>query len=243
MDSETNFVQFNYLQILLYHLLPGLPILIISVIFSSPKWGFGLPIDISLMLAIAFGLIPTQWMIMFLEAKKNSIKIREVIHFTEKTKIATVIFLALPCIIFALFVFIVLAPKEHAIWAIFNWVPNWFRLDRFNPAEQQKGVRILSLVLTFIFNGLLGPITEEIYSRGFLLPRMEKLGVAAPLINVTLFSLYHLFSPWENISRILGLTPFVYTVWFKKNIRIGVVVHCTMNLLSCVATLFSLINF
>ena len=96
----------------------------------------------------------------------------------------------------------------------------------------------LTIVMSFLFNGLLGPFTEEIYFRGFLLPRMNKLGKAAPFVNVALFSLYHFFTPWENISRILALTPIAYIVWYKKDIRIAIWFHCTLNLLSCVGMLF-----
>jgi len=29
-----------------------------------------------------------------------------------------------------------------------------------------------------------------------------------------LFSLYHFFTPWQNVGRILGLLPMVYAVWW-----------------------------
>jgi hypothetical protein len=37
-----------------------------------------------------------------------------------------------------------------------------------------------------LLNGVIGPVVEELYFRGFLLPRMEGLGRWAPLVNVTL---------------------------------------------------------
>jgi membrane protease YdiL (CAAX protease family) len=46
---------------------------------------------------------------------------------------------------------------------------------------------------------------------------------------VVLFSLYHFFSPWQNPGRILAFAPWVYVVWRKKNIGIGIAVHCLMN--------------
>jgi len=61
---------------------------------------------------------------------------------------------------------------------------------------------------------------------------MNKLGIWAPFINGVLFSVYHFFTPWENITRILAMTPYLYAVWYKKNIVIGIVVHLSLNLVS-----------
>jgi uncharacterized protein len=58
---------------------------------------------------------------------------------------------------------------------------------------------------------------------------MERLGRWAPLVNVSLFSLYHFWSPWQLVARILGIGPTVYAVWWKRNVYLGMVVHCTLN--------------
>lgn len=63
---------------------------------------------------------------------------------------------------------------------------------------------------------------------------MNRLGKAAPLVNVVLFSIYHFFTPWQNITRIVALTPMVYGVWYNKNIRIGIIVHIAVNVGSMV---------
>jgi membrane protease YdiL (CAAX protease family) len=74
-------------------------------------------------------------------------------------------------------------------------------------------------------------LVEEIYFRGYLLPRMGIFGKFAPLINTLIFSLYHFFTPWLNITRIVGITPMVYSVWINKNIKIGIIVHCLGNII------------
>ncbi len=240
MNQQNELEQFNLLQITLYHLFPSLPILFVVVVCSNPIWGFGFPIFLSLMIAIILGLLPTQWIIMYMYARKNGMKIKNIIGFTEKMPVSKTIIFAVPCLLFALFIFMVIAPVEHPIWTIFDWIPNWFRIDRFVPGTQEKSLLMVTVILNFIFNGFAGPLTEELYFRGFLLPRMNKLGKIAPLTNIILFSMYHLFTPWENITRILALTPFVYTVWFNKNIRIGMVIHCSLNTLSCIGMFFSM---
>jgi uncharacterized protein len=48
---------------------------------------------------------------------------------------------------------------------------------------------------------------EELYFRGYLLPRLYRFGIWAPLINISLFSLYHYWTPWGVLSRIVMLLP------------------------------------
>ena len=88
---------------------------------------------------------------------------------------------------------------------------------------------VLVFAAALAINGILGPIVEELYFRGYLLPRMESIGRWAPLINVSLFSLYHFWSPWQIVARILGYAPTVYAVRWKRNVYLGMVVHCSLN--------------
>jgi membrane protease YdiL (CAAX protease family) len=63
---------------------------------------------------------------------------------------------------------------------------------------------------------------------------MDWMGRWAPLVNVSLFSLYHFWSPWQVVGRILGFGPTVYAVRWKENIYLGMVVHCTLNTLGII---------
>jgi membrane protease YdiL (CAAX protease family) len=49
---------------------------------------------------------------------------------------------------------------------------------------------------------------------------------------VALFSLYHLWSPWQLVARILGFGPTVYAVRRTRNVYLGMVVHCGLNTLA-----------
>lgn len=215
--------------ILAYHLLPGIPILLLVILFANPVWGFGLPIFLAAMLAVLFGLIPVQLGVLAVVARKQEVQIRDVISFRSKMPLGATLMWSIPLLFFCIMVFMLLSTIEHPVWSIFNWVPEWFRLDRFDFGNVSKGMAWLMLVLGFLLNGIFGPYVEELYFRGFLLPRMNKLGKAAPLVNVALFSIYHFFTPWENITRIVALTPMVYSVWYNKNIQIGIIVHIVLN--------------
>lgn len=61
-----------------------------------------------------------------------------------------------------------------------------------------------------------------------------------PLVNTVLFSLYHFFTPWQNVGRIIALLPTIYARWWKRNIYVSMAVHVLGNvsamLLFCGAT-------
>ena len=69
---------------------------------------------------------------------------------------------------------------------------------------------------------------------------MSQFGRWAPLLNVVLCSLYHFWSPWQLLSRIAGVSPFAYAVWWKRNVYLGMAVHIALNAISS-ATLIALI--
>lgn len=82
-----------------------------------------------------------------------------------------------------------------------------------------------------IFSVFLAPLVEELYFRGYLLPRMK--GRFAPLLHSFLFAAVHVFTPWMIITRTLGLLPLVFGVK-KKNIYVGIIVHILGNSLDLV---------
>jgi membrane protease YdiL (CAAX protease family) len=76
---------------------------------------------------------------------------------------------------------------------------------------------------------VIGPVVEELYFRGYLLPRIDRFGRGAPVLNAVLFSLYHLWTPWQNIGRILGLLPWIFAVWRKRSLTLSMAVHISVN--------------
>lgn len=234
MRNNNEIKQLGIGAILAYHLLPGVPILLLTILFANPTWGCGLPIFLAVMLAILLGLIPVQLGIMAIVARKQSITLWKLILFRNKMSLGKILAWSIPLLLFCIAAFGLLSAVEYPLWTIFDWVPDWFRLELFDLGNVSKAMVWLMLVLGFLLNGIFGPYVEELYFRGFLLPRMNRQGKAAPLVNVVLFSIYHFFTPWENITRIIALTPMVYSVWYNKNIRIGIIVHMAVNVGSMV---------
>jgi membrane protease YdiL (CAAX protease family) len=115
--------------------------------------------------------------------------------------------------------------------AFFGWLPSWF-LDPI-PIESAYRYSAAAWTITLgafaVLNIFVAPIVEELYFRGYLLPRMGQFGRMAPIVNVVLFSLYHFWSPWQFVSRIAGAGPYTYEAWRRENVWLAVAVHMILN--------------
>jgi membrane protease YdiL (CAAX protease family) len=120
----------------------------------------------------------------------------------------------------------------------FRWLPEWYFFENFTDhlSEFSTSSLVLTVVLLLILNGVVGPIVEEMYFRGYLLPRISRFGRWAPVINTVLFSVYHFWSPWQIVTRIIAVLPFVSAVYWKRNIYIGMLAHVLLNTIGVMLT-------
>jgi hypothetical protein len=72
-------------------------------------------------------------------------------------------------------------------------------------------------------------VVEELYFRGHLLPRLSRFGRWAPVLNAPLFSLYHLWTPWQNPGRFVALLPWLAVVHRQRSLRLSIAVHVSVN--------------
>ncbi len=117
--------------------------------------------------------------------------------------------------------------------SLFSWVP--FEGAGGNATTYLDGfsrsVITVTLAVSLPLTGVALPLIEELYFRGFLLPRMRSLGRGAPIANTVLFSIYHLWSPWAVVSRIVFMFPAIWLVWRKRDIRFSIGMHVGTTLL------------
>lgn len=97
-----------------------------------------------------------------------------------------------------------------------------------------RPVLITTCIYYFVFNVFVGPITEELFFRGYLTSHYNKQTAFTPVLIAILFSLYHFWLPFNNIFRILIFVPVAYAAYKKKNIYISMLFHCMCNLISAV---------
>lgn len=115
--------------------------------------------------------------------------------------------------------------------SFFSWMPQW-ALEPLpvHFADTSGSSAHVAIALGYlVFLVFLAPCVEELYFRGYLLPRISRFGAWSALINVSLFASYHLWKPWDLLNLILILAPTYYMVWRLKDIRIGIAVHIALN--------------
>jgi membrane protease YdiL (CAAX protease family) len=76
--------------------------------------------------------------------------------------------------------------------------------------QQITNISSLFILVTSI------PIVEELYFRGYLLPRLSYLGGWAIMVNSLLFALYHFTTPWALVSRTLITLPLAYVAYLVR---------------------------
>lgn len=133
------------------------------------------------------------------------------------------------------------APLENQIFAqiraaLLNRLPTGFDWTNFEYIRLfPKKILILTCIYYGVFNVLIGPITEELFFRGYLTSHYKKQGLFLPILIAVLFSLYHFWLPFNNVFRILAFAPAAYVAYKKKNLYISICFHCLCNLVSVVS--------
>ncbi len=227
--------QLRLATLLVLFLVPGALITLAYVLLAPVIDAVGFPPIAALLVAILIVLVPFELGVVLRASRGEGI--RSVVPYRRPLPIRDWVWLV-PVLIVAAFVGfgVSMAIEPAIIDSLFGWLPDWFirPIDPDRVQEYSREAWLVTLVAYFILNGYVGPITEELYFRGYLLPRMEWMGRWAPLVNVSLFSIYHFWSPWQVLARILGLAPTVYAVRWKENIYLGMVVHCSLNTLGII---------
>lgn len=231
--------QHSFLKSVILHLLPGIFILICILIVTPLIVRYDLPEVLVLVFALGIGvLFELGYLLIQGKRKTGNLSLAGALYYRKPMSIWQYILFIVPIMVWIGFVFGVISPPidDYLIENVFFWLPDSLLTD-MDFGQYSRPALILMWFVALIFNGIGGPLVEELYFRGHLLPKISRYGRWAPVINSVLFSLYHFFSPWQNPARILALLPMVYAVYIKKNIYISIIVHCGINTLGLIAML------
>jgi membrane protease YdiL (CAAX protease family) len=227
--------------LIVLHLVPGI---IFAVFFYVLSWMLiarGFTAYLALLITIPAFLVPTQIGVMLLWSVRFTGRrsLSEAIGYRRKGTVVEYVVLPLLLFLCCGVLSIVFSPITQYLQAHLSaWFPAWATQEALingvtSCAPIQRNI-------TLLLSGFVAPVTDELYFRGFLLPRMERWGWAAPVVNSLLFAVYHFYFP-ENMAIIfVAFLPIAYVVRSKKNWAIGAVVHIMFNLWS-VFTVFGLL--
>jgi len=218
-------------QSVILHVFPGVLVGCFYLLARQPVANMGYPSIVALILAYAFILIPVELGYLLYQAKKTTgrftlggiISYRNSIPWWQYLAWVFIIFIAVGAI-FTLF-----KPVDAFLQGkLFFWMPDIkYGLD----GNYSRKTLIVTYSLVFIFVAVLTPLVEELYFRGYFLPRMQ--GKFAPLLHSFLFAVQHVLEPWMIITRTLGFLPILFGVK-KKNIYVGIIVHILCNTVNVV---------
>lgn len=213
-------------QTIFFHLMPGALIGSFCFLARNTVNKFGYPAIFALVLAVAFILIPTELGYLLYQGKKKTGRHSLIGIKNLKNSLPWWQFLIWVMCVFAVIGILmnVMKPVENLLKVrLFFWLPN---LDPGLDGNYSKSVLTVTYSLYFLFVVILGPLVEELYFRGYLLPRMK--GRFTVLFHSFLFAAYHFFTPWLIISRTVGFLPMIL-VAKKKSITMSMVVHILCN--------------
>jgi membrane protease YdiL (CAAX protease family) len=227
-------------QSVILHLFPGILVGCFYLLIRQPVANMGYPSIVALLLAYAFILIPVELGYLLYKGKKKTgrftlqgiISYRNAIPWWQYLVWVFVIFITVG-VIFTLF-----KPFDAFLQEkLFFWIPEInYGLDGI----YSRTTLIVTYSLFFIVGAVLVPLVEELYFRGYLLPRMT--GKYASLFHSFLFAAQHVLEPWMIITRTLGFLPILFGVK-KKNIYVGIIVHIlcnTVNVITAIAFIVKL---
>jgi hypothetical protein len=222
--------QHSAVRSVVLHLLPGALMVAFYALTAPVMRSLGFPSLMAIFLAILLVLIPFELGYLFYRARKNGASLGSVVLYREPVPRGRFVALVLGLLAWSALFSLLLYPPLDAFFIenAFSWLPEWFFLAE-DFARYSAAALLVTWTLGLLTNGIAGPVVEELYFRGYLLPRISRLGAWAPLLNTVLFSLYHFFTPWQNVGRILGLLPMVYAAWWEKNIYLSMAAHVLGN--------------
>jgi len=245
-NTSTVDEQHSVARTLVLHLLPGVLIVAFSVAVAPLLWNIGFPPVMAVYLASVFVLIPFELGYLVYQARKNGTSLGNIVLYRQPVPGRQFVLLVIALfvggsVLGGLFIPVDFIVKQN----LFSWLPQQYDVfyglyggvGRFSTANM-----LIMWVFGLIVNVIVAPVVEEMYFRGYLLPRISRFGAWAPLLNTALFSLYHFFNPFGFVSRIGSFLPVVYGAWWKRSIYLSMTVHVLFNLTSSIFTLLLILG-
>ena len=195
-------------------------------------------------------LVPIELVIIFSASKKEygSFSLKSALAGQEKMPIWQIILIAFLFFSLAGLFSITAAPLENSLLApvreaVLSRLPVGFDWQNTEYVKTfSKPVIIVTCIYYGIFNVIIGPVTEELFFRGYLTSHYKKQTAFTPVLIVILFSLYHFWLPFNNVFRILAFGPATFVAYKKKNIYISMCFHCMCNLFSVVGFIMAVMK-
>jgi uncharacterized protein len=228
--SAANSEQHSLPRSIALHLLPGILIGVAFFLIAPITQRNGLPALWALGIADLLVFLPFIYGFLFYESYKRNgrLSLNGVVLYRKRIPWWQYL-VFVPIVVVSAAIFPLLEPVTNYISdSLFSWWPEMYHMP-YDLRGYSPSMIIATLIFNFLIVALLAPIAEELYFRGYLLPRLSRFGFWAVPIHTTLFGLFHVWTPWMAVARAIGIIPFAYIVQRKQNIYIGMIAHIIFN--------------
>lgn len=223
---------------LFLHLAPGVPFTLVFLFLALPVNQAGGSTYLALLLCIPLVLVPIEVGVLIAERRRLGWTWRSIIapRGSRRVSIPDILLSVAALYAIAEVAAALASPSRTAMLsAMAPWLPPWAVF-----AGLPAGISPYTLYLGLVLSGLIPPIVEELYFRGYLMPRIPVAGRWAPAVNAALFAIYHFYTPWNCLVFFAAFLPLAYYVRLRGNLLPGMITHCLFNSVGVIVVLAGL---
>jgi len=194
----------------------------------------GLPVIFALGAGILLGEVPVTWWIILRRtaAETGRFSFREAFPWARALSWRVGVLLGVPLVLVSVAMMMggqmVISPAVKD--ALFPFVPAWLEMqmspDQMMAIDRDVLIAMWAMSL-IVFTGI-GGMTQELYARGFLLPRMAHWGWGAPILGAIFFAVLHLAGPWGWPVFFATSLLWSVAVFAFRSMWIGIIGHVGM---------------
>ena len=231
--SSVRFPQHSLPKSVALHILPGVLTTLAFLVLKPLADGIGYPPLFGFLLAVLFIGLPFLLGTMLYTGKKRNghYSLEAVVLCREGVSWRTFALVLVGSFVATYALVMVVSPLGDLLReGFFSWLPDWMFLEE--PGQYRsypRSVLLVTFVLQLIVTGVALPWAEELYFRGFLLPRLSRYRAWAPLLGGLLFALYHVWQLFSFPTVFLLGAALGYAVWCTRDIRVGITLHVLAN--------------
>lgn len=242
--SPTNsYPQQSLWKSIVLHLLPGALVTLGFIGLEPFLNSSGYPPLLAFLLAILLIDIPFMWGVMLYEGRRlnGRFSLGQVVLYRDKVSWKSFPVIFIGAFLAAFFLISLANPVAEILKVqVFSGLPQWMFLDKQSQYQiYARDVLIAIFTFQLILTGIVLPWTEELYFRGYLLPRITRYGKWTPLIGGVFFGLYHGWQIYGFVGVFFLGVVLGCVVWWKRDIRLSIRLHILANAFTRLMFLFA----
>lgn len=220
---------------ILLHLIPGLLSVIFYSLTAPIAVAYGFPSMFAFILAIICTSLPFELGYLLYQGEQinGEMSLKGLFDLENKLSLDEYLLLVPAIVIWGAVClgFIGLVIDPIIINKLFSFLPEWFNVNDiiYNAPKYPNSTLIVTFILAFIVMGIIAPIIEELYFRGYLLPRISEYESSSPFINALLSCIYHFHAPWQLFSSLLFYWPMTHLVWKRKDLKLALYIRVILG--------------